>query len=149
VTLASRTFRGRTVRVQTANRVEVDLDLDFGLRLKRTFLLEDFSLQDVPEEKRSDAKHCLVILVGGKNLVVRPDPRTRDKWHSLADLRARVYLRERVFGNPVGFVEQGVSEAGGPVLEISPYMLWLAERGFDVEDVKATMNGSRRDREAG
>jgi len=145
MTLASRAFRARTVRVQTANRIEVNLDLDFGLRLTKTFLLEGFSLQDVPEEKRSDAKHCLVILVGGKNLGVRPDPSAREKWHSLADLRARVYLRERVFESPVGFVESGVEEANGPVLEISPYMRWLAERGFDIEDVKTTMNGKRRE----
>lgn len=145
MTLASRTFKARTVRVQTATRLEVELDLDFGVTLNRAFLLDGFSMKDALEDERARAKHCLVILVGGKHLIIRPDPRCRPRWGRAGDLRACVYLRERVHGDPVGFIERGVEEAQGPVLEVSPYMRWLAERGFDVEDVKATMNGSRRE----
>lgn len=141
----SRTFRARTVRVHSPNRIEVDLDLDFGSRLKRTFLIEGLVLNDVPEALRQDAKHCLVVLVGGKNLVVRPNPRERDRWHRISDLHARVYLRDvDVHGEPVGYVPGGVPESSGPVLEVGPYMSWLQSQGFDVERVKETMNGCPR-----
>lgn len=141
----SRTFRARTIRVQTANRIEVDLDLDFGLRSKRNFLVDGLTLVDIPEDLRPDAKHCLVILVGGKNLVVRPDSRVRDKWHGIADLRAQVYLRGAVFGDPVGYISGGVPESSGPVLEVGPYMRWLQTHDFNVEFVKEMINGNRRE----
>lgn len=140
--LASRGFRARTVCVQSANRIETELDLDFGIRLRRTFLLDGFEVHAAVGEARNRAKHCLVVLAGGRSLVVRPDPRLRDRWHGGVDLRARVFLCERVFGRPVGYM-QSVTEAQGPALELGPYMSWLASTDFDVEVVKDLLNGGR------
>lgn len=140
--IASRTFHARTARVPSVYRVEAFVDLDFGVQLRQTFALDalDFPIKLEPELFER-AKHCLVVLIGGKRLIVRPDPGMREEWRLLAEIPARVYLCEKVYGKPIGYIEH-MPEIGIPVLELSPFLSWLWTERFDVDLVREVMNGS-------
>lgn len=139
--LVSRSFHARTLRVQSVARIEATIDLDFGVMIRRTIVLDGLTLpRDMPDDLRQRAKHCLVVLIGGKRLVIRPDARSRDRWNSMPEIPSRVYLAERVCGKPIGFIET-LPDANGSVLELAPYLTWLATQHFDVDLVKETMNG--------
>lgn len=138
-TATTRLFAARTQRVQSVRRIEALVDLDFAVQIRRTFLLDALQLPPLDEAMIARAKHCLVVLIGGKQLLVRPDPNTRWNWHLMPEILARVFLNERVFGRPVGYIEL-MPEAQGPVLEVAPYMNWLASQRFDVDLVRETLN---------
>lgn len=156
--VASRTFPAKTLRVHAPVCLEIEgtgalelelaldalVDLDFGVQVRRTFRISDVPLASASEETDASvldrAKHCLVVLVGGKNLVIRPDPSLRERWHLMPSIPARVYLRDRVLGKPVGYIES-MAEAGGPALEVGPFMAWLAGEGFEVDLVREALNG--------
>lgn len=140
--LDSRCFFARAARIRSLNRIDAALDLDFGISIERTFVIEDLPVEGMSEELALRAKHCLIVLAGGKRLIVRPDPRLRDRWEFLRSIPARVYLLERVAGRPVGYVET-LTEASGPALELAPYLTWLSLQDFDVDLVKETLNGGR------
>lgn len=135
-------FQGSTVAVVSPNRVTIEVDCDFGLTARRVFQLADFDPRPYGPELHHAAKHCLIVLVGGrKRLVVRPDPHTRSEWFAQSVIRARVYLPVlRDIGTPVGYVAT-LPEASGPFLEISAYMRSLADRRFDVQAVRDMLNG--------
>lgn len=139
--LASRAFHAKTLRVWTINRVEAIVDLDFGVTIRKSFTIDGLALGDaLSEDVRARAVHCLVVLIGGKRLIVQPDPRSRDRWGSMREIAARVYLAEKVNGSPIGYTEN-LPEASGPVLELAPYVSWLAQQQFDIDLVRETMNG--------
>lgn len=136
-----REFRAQTIRVETPWLLMVDLDLDFGVRHHK-----GVQIIGVPEIRGDDAlrkaRHCLVVLAGSRSLVVRPDMRMREKWGAISPLPSRVFVADRVHGEPVGYVET-LPEAQGPALEIGPYMAWLARGGFNVETVKGHLSRPR------
>lgn len=141
--IASRTFPARVIRVQTTSRVEALLDLDFGVHVRHSFAIVDAAkLSPSDAELRDRARHCLVVLLGQKRVLLRPDPRYRERWHQMSEIPARVYLCERVRGNAIGYIEAG-PEFARPVLEVGPYLTWLADQNFDIELVKETLNGAR------
>jgi hypothetical protein len=135
----SRTFVAKTVRVHAVGVVEVSLDLDFGVRLNRLITLPDMESSTIPDTVKSNAMHCLVVLLGGKQLIVQPDPESRSDWGKGQEINGRIYLDERVFGSPVGLTT-GVSGCRADVLDISPYFESLRECGFEVSAVKDTLN---------
>jgi hypothetical protein len=133
-----------TAGVISANRFEAVVDCDFGMSKRQVFQLADFDTRALPHEAHNAAKHCLIVLLGGRDrLVLRPDPFSRREWHAQPVIRARVYLplRAPVAPPPVGYVESMPEVKGGPFLEVSAYMHWLSERGFDVALVRSMLNG--------
>lgn len=130
-------FRARTVRVHAPNVIEATLNLGFGIGVTRLLRLDNVSSDDLDEETRRRAAHCLVVLVGGKSLLAQ----VADTQTYAVPVEARVYLNERTYGRQVGHTFN-LSDAVDPVLELSPFMGWLGARGFDVDDVKRALNGN-------
>ncbi|KKL74226.1 hypothetical protein LCGC14_2067010 [marine sediment metagenome] len=127
-------FRGRTVRVHSLNCVEVELQLGFGVSIKKLVLLEGIEQKDIPRSSRSEAKHCLVVLVGGKKVLVQADAQRKDNY-----VVGRVFLDEKVYGDPEGMMTpHGMDKA---LLEISTFYAWLATQKYDIQEVKAVLNG--------
>jgi len=137
-TLPPRLFLGRTAWIHTPSCIEVELELGFGVVIRRPMLLEGVSAQDIPARLRSEAKHCLVTLLGGKRVVVQTDPEQRGP-----NLVGRIFLNEKVKGTPQGMMIPYGFES--PLLEVSTFYCWLATTGYDISRVKEVLNGCRRE----
>lgn len=124
-------------------------DLPFGINVTRVVSLEgvpnahSYNAHEDSAQLLDRARHCLIVLLGGKNVAVVPAPGELDRWRERTNVRAQVYLNERIFGEPVGFTPAFPGFAR-PLLEVSTFYLWLKERGFTVSDVTKVMNGARR-----
>lgn len=126
---------GKTVRVHSVGRVEVEIDLGLGVHKQHIFALEDLQPKRISDELRSKACHCLVVLIGGKRLLVQPE-------HLRPDAkRARLFLTEKIYGSPVGIVQHapGIDR---PILDVSVFMEWLSGSDFDVAKVREVTNGT-------
>jgi hypothetical protein len=130
----TRLYAGRTVKVLSTNCIEVALDLGFGLHLNKRIVLEGISNRSIPKKHRNAAQHALIILVGGKRLLVHVDDTKQDGY-----LTGRVYLDEKVYGEPVGMTIPFGREK--PLLEVSEFYRWLGDVEFDLKEVKAALNG--------
>lgn len=141
VSLPTRFYRARTVRIQSINCIEFQLDLNFGVSVKKHVVLEAVEKGEIPSRLRSDAMHVLVVLLGGKSALVQleDDPGT-DGY-----IRGRVYLdagSERVDLSVPG-VEMPVG-VDVPMLEVSTfYKHVVKDMGADVDYVKKVLNGAR------
>jgi hypothetical protein len=123
--------------VRSVNCVEVDIDLGFGISVKKTVVLEGIDRADIPKTLVSKAKHCLVVLLGGKNILIHIDDEQKD-----GHLYGRVFLDQKVFGDPEGLIKPfGLDE---PRLEVSTFYAWLKDQGFDIVLVKNILNGNGR-----
>jgi hypothetical protein len=131
--LLDRVKRGNTVRVHGVNRVEIDLYLGFGIKLSKLFELDGVSASSVPVSYKSAAVHCLVVLLGGKRVLVQPEN------EKPTCKLARVFLNERIYGSPVGLVTN-VDHLDHPILDVTPFFCYLAEHGFDVRRVHEVLN---------
>lgn len=132
---ADKLKRAKVVRIQSVNLIELDVDLGFGVSVTRVFTLDGIRVSDVPRDKRREAVHCLVVLLGGKSVFVQPE-------NTLPTARfARVYLDERIHGSPVGLVQHAPG-FDGPILDVSVFFEWLAGCDFSVREVKAILNGT-------
>lgn len=135
-----RFFRGRTLKIHDANRVEILVELPFDICLRKTFELAalGFDAGQLDEEAYSKAQHALVVMIGGKRVVVEPTIALREHWGQRQDLPARIYLDERIHGRPIGLTNGILRDA---VLEVSPFFSWIAEQSFDLGAVKRALNG--------
>jgi hypothetical protein len=142
---SQRLFPGRTVKVHATDRIEVLLELDFDTYVRKVFTLDGVDLSDISDSQLSNAQHCLVVLVGGKRLIVEPPPALREQWGRRLNLHARIFLAEQVYGRPVGFTTD-LPGHRDPVLDVSAFYNSLRESGFQVSDVKRVLNGEGRRR---
>lgn len=134
--LIEKLLAARVVRVHSANKVELDVDLGFGVRIVRAFTLEGLDNRTVPDELATRAVHALVVLVGGKDVLIRPEsmkPEAR---------RAGVYLNTRIFGTPVGFVAD-VPGLPRPILDVAAFLNWIAAQDFDIALVRDVVHGKK------
>lgn len=129
--------RARTIRVATSNSVILDVDLGFGVHIHRRAVLEGVRQQDIPYRFREEARHCLVVLLAKKKLLVQ----FVDERPQADPAIARIYLNERVHGNPEGLCN--LASEDEPCLEISAFFLSLRRNRFDIEQVKAVLNGAK------
>lgn len=134
----SRMFPARVVRVHTVTRIEVDIDLGFGVHVNRQFTLDRFVARDVPRSEGRNAVHALVLLIGGKRVFVCPDSTKSDAKTAI------VYLREGIRGSPVGYIADAPG-TGGPILDVAMFMNWLAEQNFNVELVRSVVHGATKE----
>jgi hypothetical protein len=117
------------------NVLEVELQLGFGVSIRKAVRLEGIEERDIPRRNASDAKHCLVVLLGGKRLLVHTDAHREGR-----TLVGRVYLDERVYGEPVGMtIPFGLDESR---LDVSTFYDWLRAHGYDINVVKSILNGN-------
>jgi hypothetical protein len=135
ITLPSRFYQGRTLRVISFNCAEVELALRFGVKVEKNIIVEGVQKTDVPFHSQRTAQHALVVLIGGKRLVVQVDDDEKKDGFILG----RVYLAEKVHGNPVGLVIPKGLET--PMLEVGTFMRWLIADGLSIDKVKAVLNG--------
>ena len=138
IELPPRLHRARTVRVQSFNCIEVDLELDYGVSIRKRIVLEGIQRSLVPEYRQKTAMHALIVLVGGKNLIVHIEPSNTTKMTD-GYIPGRVYLAEKVHGEPEGMaIPHGLDEE---LLEVSLFYLWLLKRDFDMSLIKEVLNG--------
>lgn len=133
--LPPRLLSGRTVWVHSANCVEIALDLGFGITAQKAVIIEGVQNRDIPTDLKSEAKHCLVTLLGGKRVLVLCETHRKD-----AQLLGRVYLNEKVYGDPVGLAAPYPLNV--PLLEIGTFFNWLSTTKYDIQRVKAVLNGT-------
>ncbi len=135
IALPPQLHHARTVRVQSFNCLEVDLDLNYGVSVRKNIVLEGVQSADVPRHLRKAAQHALVVLVGGKRLIVHTERQdTTDGY-----IQGRVYLAERVYGSP-----EGIATPYGldlQLLEVTIFCRWLKTVDYDLRHVKAILNG--------
>jgi hypothetical protein len=116
----------------------IEAHMDFGIKVERAIALDGFSLSDFPEEMRSNAMHCLVVLLGGKRLIVNPSA----QHHHITV--AHLYLDEKLRGPvpPVGM--EMVPGTNDTRLEVGTYFRSLRTSAFAVDEVKLMLNGAKR-----
>ncbi len=122
-------LRGRIDYIHPPNVIRVDLDVGFGVTIRRDLRLEGVQKNFVPLSKVNEAKHCLVVMLGGSRVIVQ----VQDTDSELPI--ARVFLAEKFNGAPPGVTEV----FGNPLLDVSTYFMSLAP-DFDVKVVKALFN---------
>lgn len=133
-TLPSQLYQARCVRVHSPQRVEVALRLGFGVFANKSLLLEGVNRRDYTQTQWSDLQHVLIVLLGGKHLLVHADNNDSLDGH----VPARVYLDEAVavaedyMTVPYTMVE--------PRLDVTKFVRWLKTKGFDMAVLKNVLN---------
>jgi hypothetical protein len=132
--LPTRLYEARTIRVLALNRILVDLSLGFGVRIQRSLQVEGIE-SSVPSAQYQSALHCLVIVLGARDLLVHTDDTMID-----GHLKARVYLASPAENAPDGTVAlpYGMDE---PRMEIGLMWQWLQRTGFDPRETGRRMHG--------
>lgn len=138
----TRVFRASTVRVHSVNAVEASVDLDFGVTVRKVFIFAGVRVADIPQRLRKEALHCLVVLLGGKRLLVQPAEAEREQWGRRPEVHARVFLDARICGTPIGLTT-GLPGLTGAFLEVTPFLRHLQEHEFDLQFVKNALRGPR------
>ena len=131
-----RLYPGKVFRIRSVNCIEVDLDLGFGVSLRKPIVLEGVERGDVPSYFVRRAKHCLIVLLGGKRVYVY-----LDSDHNEGHAFGRVFLDQPVHGDPVGLMKPDGLDR--PLLEISTFYTWLRSTDYDIEAVKEVLNGKK------
>ena len=135
IELPSRLIRARSIRVEWFNCVDVGLDLDFGVQIRKRIIIEGIQPRDVPKKFHSAARHCMIVLLGGKRLIIRVDPGA-DRRDGI--LLGRVYLAEETYGDPPGMrVPHGLDKK---LLEVGEFFQYLLTKKFEDEYVKRALN---------
>lgn len=127
-------YRAKTVKVLKPSLLTVSVELGFAVSVIRTVKIEGAPDKDLPICCRDAAMHCATVLLGGKRLVIRYHDTDSEKVQVV-----RVYLDEKVFGSPPGFVS--VSNDLDHVLDVGVYLSSLVPSRFSVADVRKTLNG--------
>jgi len=136
VDLLPRLHNAKTLRIVDPTTIEAELELGFGVKVHRKIKLEGIDQSIVPSYLKNKAQHVLVVLIGGKKIVVQAATNTIDPL-----VRGRVYLDETVHGNPVGMSCPPGAER--EMLEVSEYIRWIAGKDFELNEVLFTLNGKR------
>jgi hypothetical protein len=128
-TLPSRLYRAMTVRVVHLNCILADIDVGFGVITRKNLLVDGVDCAAVPQAMRSDAMHCMVMLVGGRELLIHTDCAALDGF-----LKSQVYLSDDAPRAPKGTmsVPPGMGE---PHLDIGLMWNWVADQRFNPRTV--------------
>jgi hypothetical protein len=134
-----RLYNARTVRVYSHDSIVADIDLGFGAHVHRRVFIAGVPAR-VQMGVKNEAYHCLVVLLGGKNLLLEVSATPSDQ-----PFCAKVYLDERVHGSPVGMTcPSGATVSPDNLrLDVGAYYVWLGQRGYDLGVLKETLNGRR------
>ena len=140
--LPTRVILGDVMRVHHLNCLQVRLHTGFGQTLSKRVVIEGIDQKAVLPALRTKAKKAMVVLCGGKSVIVHTDDATED-----GIILGRVYFNEKVFDAPADamLVPHTLAQ---PMLEIGTFFQWLWEREFDISALKEVLNGKRRTTEA-
>lgn len=137
--LPPRLYRAKTIRVHSLRCVEVAVDLTMGVSVRKNIILEGLSGKEEQNGKRSKAMHCLVVLLGGKNLIIHADGSENPR-----GILGRVYLDCVLKGSvPCPDALQVPYGLSDPMLEVGLFHRWLETVDYDVDAVKTLLNGGR------
>jgi hypothetical protein len=122
--------------VVNLNCLEVAVSLNFGVQVCKNVVMEGVDPRAIPNAMRSDAQHCLVLLVGGKDLLVQTDDATLD-----GHLKARVFLDtpDQDLAWAAGFPD-GLDRR---YPEVATLYAWAGEQGYDPAAVRTALRGAR------
>lgn len=117
------------LRVCGCEGFEADIDLGFGVHVHRHVRLRRREDQYVYAGKGAEANHCLVVLVGGKQVLLH-DACEEARW-----VVADVYLT-----SPQARLPQ-VSVAGslGAFIDVHAAMCWAAGVGWDARKLREAL----------
>lgn len=127
---------GKIISVeQRLGTLRVDFDLGFGVHLDRLVDIEGLDASAIDAQYRDALQHCLVVLLVGTRCVMLTQQR---EGHTIA----RVYVRDKVKAPPTrrGVMVTPPGEAQ-EMLAVGPFVRWLAGSHYDVELLKAVLNG--------
>ncbi len=129
-----RLYQGRTAKIQTANVIDVDLDLTLGVMLRRSITVEGVTAATVRGQWR-EATHCMVLLAGGREVLVYTDERNRG-----GAAIGRVYVPGIAPTNSPVPLEKppGIDVA---CVEVSSWIRWVADFGFDDRRLRSALKG--------
>ncbi len=130
--LPSRLYNARTHRVIHPSCIEVELSLNFGITVSKNVMLEGGDTRKLDPEQHKKANHCLVLIVGGRNLLLHTDDSLID-----GHLHARVYLDAQGATLPFGmYPPYGLSE---DYPEVGALYAWAVGIGYDADEVRSLM----------
>lgn len=115
--------------------LEAMIELGLGNFTQRTLIVEGME-EPIPRDLENAAARCMVIIAGGKRLLVQTDETRAD-----GPLLARVFLDEKVYGEPLGYVHPYGYQYKR--LELGTFWQWITSRGYRDADVKDVLNGPR------
>lgn len=124
-----RLVAGRSLRIIEPDVIEVLLDIGFGVSLTRQVHIDSAPL--CPPPLRSEAAHFLVILCGGKDLVVEIDTTEKDNFVS-----GRIGLRTRNAPPDCAFRAHGDS-----LLDVGKFLAKMHALQYPVHEARAVLNG--------
>jgi len=132
-------YAGKVQRVSSRwDTVTVNLDLGFDISFRADLRIEGVDMSKVPHVWSEQAKHCMVILLGGKRVYAFLSETDQPKGRPAL---ARVYLADRaiepppeILSTPPGF--------GSPMVEAGLFSDWIADKGCDPQDVRDMLNGT-------
>jgi hypothetical protein len=128
--LPTRVYAAKTLRVVGVTELLVDVDLGYGVNVRRRLFVEGFDTVRVSVADHDRAVRCLALLLGGRRLLVQTSSFDPD-----ANARVRVFLAERTdSGASWSAVPHGMA---GHYIDVGEFFRWLASRGFNADDVKA------------
>ncbi len=131
-----RLHKGRVLRVVEPHLLEVDIDVGFGVRVTRYVHLEGLSDRFAPKHSRASAMHTLVIICGGKDILIYADSGKIE-----SPTIGRVYLDSNKGLDGVWMVYP--PEGARKLLEVSTLMQHVKDSGFDVSEAKRILNAKK------
>lgn len=134
----TRVVLGDVQRVHHLNALQVRLHTGFGQTLSKRVVIEGIDQKAIPPMLRTQAKKAMVVLCGGKSVLVHTDDSSED-----GHILGRVYLNEKTFDAPDGTLLTPHS-LDRPMLEFGSFFRWLWDREFDIGALKEVLNGKRK-----
>lgn len=135
IELPSRVYPAKTRTVKTLDCVEVDIDLGFQTSVRRRVAIEGVDRMSIPAAIADAAFHCMIILLGGRDLYVQTD----DFSAINQAVRARVFVDDP----DVPAATPGMLKPMGfpaPLLEVGTFWRHLSENDFRVGVVHDAFN---------
>ena len=119
--------------------IDVTIELGYSIRVDRTVRIDGINAGG----RRADAEkihHFLIVLLGGKDVLIQTPRSQFDRPLRDSALLARVFLNRRVFGALDGmvFAPYGMRDA---MLDAGLFYQEVARRNFDMQYVRHVLNG--------
>lgn len=140
-------YSARTYHVhERFDTVTIDVSFEpFFVYTRVPVRIEGVNFDNIEPGKRDDVRHALVILVGGKDILVKVQnpPSYVD-----GKMLARIFLDRQPKDPPSEAMQKPASHLDSR-LEIGEFLAWLADFSYDTKRVQRVLNGPRSRREKG
>lgn len=126
------TFEAKTERIVDPDVLDALILMPFGVALSRRVHIDDAPI--CPPTLRKEAMHCLVILCGGKDILVQTNAEQRDH---LISARVGVHAKSP----PLDCL---MNVGGKALLDVGKFLVFLQTRHYAVHEVRAVLNGPQK-----